>query len=598
MRAFAPIPLLACLAACEGTAPTGPRTRTVANSRRAAAGASRGGRRGAGNPPPVDSVRQCPRETSRALARYRANRTLHFGPLCTEVFNGRFSAVMATGTEAEASDVWVLFHDPRGDEVHRVMRFPVGAHIGFGRIVQGWVYLLGRSNALEDMPAGAQLLALFPLPRPGENAPPEIGLLSPLETPLLRATDIDDLDRRLAFPMPLRDPPAREAERAITEIARAGPNTLLDHLSPEGAPTLRAWQVGMFQETDYISPQGDPASPRLANAMTLLRGVAESMDCARGDRCVARSDRALEPGAAPGQVFLRYEAQRIIVAGLIAPAPPRLRQAGAEARAAWSAEERANAEDRGLAESLTLDGTVQGDVVSATRGESKVVAFQVARATGGAESRLYVIDAGHAPRPYVDRSLGAVTLGTTELHLRDYERDGGIDLVSFARGRDNAPVFSVASVQAPPTVAQHELSHRLDMHRVAFGVTELRGLDARLRGFRADPADRDTACGILERVAGGDARAFLQATGGVLATITYAEAWQPLRGAPARIARRELQQQGPAALGPFANVRCQDLTCDWTQSLCRLPGEEDRGVLWFADAGRRIAAVSLREGAR
>jgi len=594
MRALAPATLVALLAACEATAPTGPRTRTVANSRRAP-GAARGGRR-AGNPPPVDSVRQCPAGTSRALSRYRANRTLHFGPLCTDVFNGRFSAVMATGTESEASDVWVLFHDPRGDEVHRVMRFPVGAHINFGRVVQGWVYLLGRSNALEDMPAGAQLLTLFPLPRPGDNTPPEVGLLSPLETPLLRASDVDDLDRRLAFPMPPRDPSAREAERTITEVARAGPNTLLDHLSPEGAPTLRAWQVGMFQETDYISPQGDPASPRLANAMTLLRGVAESMDCARGDRCVARTDRALEPGAAPGQVFLRYEGQRVIVAALLAPAPPAVRQGNTEARVSWGPEERGNADDRALAESLTLDGTVQGDVVSSTRGEAKAVAFQVARATGGAESRLYVIEPGHAPRPYVDRSIGTVTLGSAEIHLRDYERDGGVELVTFAQGRDNTPVFSVASVQAPPTVAQHDLAHRLDMHRVAFGAPDLRALDARLRGFRGDPADRDTACGLLERVAGGDARAFLQATGGVLATITYREAWQPLRGAPSRVQRRELQQRGTAALGPFANVRCADLTCDWTQSLCRLPGDDDRGVLWFADGGRRIAAVSLREG--
>ncbi|MFO0606409.1 MAG: hypothetical protein U0324_24775 [Polyangiales bacterium] len=594
MRALAPATLLALLSACEATAPTGPRTRTVANSRRAP-GAARGGRR-AGNPPPVDSVRQCPAGTSRALSRYRANRTLHFGPLCTDVFNGRFSAVMATGTESEASDVWVLFHDPRGDEVHRVMRFPVGAHINFGRVVQGWVYLLGRSNALEDMPAGAQLLTLFPLPRPGDNSPPEVGLLSPLETPLLRASDVDDLDRRLAFPMPPRDPSAREAERTIADVARAGPNTLLDHLSPEGAPTLRAWQVGMFQETDYISPQGDPASPRLANAMTLLRGVAESMDCARGDRCVARTDRALEPGAAPGQVFLRYEGQRVIVAALLAPAPPAVRQGNTEARISWGAEERGNADDRALAESLTLDGTVQGDVVSSTRGEAKAVAFQVARATGGAESRLYVIEPGHAPRPYVDRSIGAVTLGSAEIHLRDYERDGGVELVTFAQGRDNTPVFSVASVQAPPTVAQHDLAHRLDMHRVAFGAPDLRTLDARLRGFRGDPADRDTACGVLERVAGGDARAFLQATGGVLATITYREAGQPLRGAPSRVQRRELQQRGTAALGPFANVRCADLTCDWSQSLCRLPGDDDRGVLWFADGGRRIAAVSLREG--
>ena len=591
MRGLALPVLLTTLAACEGTAPPPPRTRTVANSRRTSSG-NRGGRRGNANPPPVDSVRQCPRETSRVFARYRANRTLHFGPLCTDVYNGRFSAVMATGTEAEASDVWVLFHDPRGDEVHRVRRFPVGAHINFGAIRQGWVYLLGHSNALEDMPANAQLLAIFPLPRPGENAPPEIGLLSPLETPLLRASDAEDLDRRLAFPMPPRDPSAREAQRTVEEIARAGPNTLLDHLNPEGAPTLRAWQVGMFQESDYVSPQGDPASPRLANAMTLLRGVAQSMDCAGGDRCVARSDQATERGAAPAQVFLRQEGQRVVVAALLSAANAPLRET-AEGRQSWSQEVLGDVSDQGLAESLTLDGTVQGQVVSAARGEAKAVAFQVARSTGGAESRLYILEPGHAPRPYVDRSIGAVTLGSTELHLRDYERDGGIELVTVGHGRDNTPVYSVASVAAPATVSQHELEHRLDMLRTTYGVTDLRGLDARLRGFRPDPADREMACPILERIAGGDARAFLQATGTALVTITYGEPWQPLRGAPQRVQRRELQRLGAGALGPFANVRCADLACDWAQSLCRFPGDDDRGVLWFADGGRRIAAVSV-----
>ncbi|MBL9023104.1 MAG: hypothetical protein JNL21_12970, partial [Myxococcales bacterium] len=54
MRAPALVTLVTLLAACEATAPTGPRTRTVANSRRSTGAAARGGRRG-GNPPPVDS---------------------------------------------------------------------------------------------------------------------------------------------------------------------------------------------------------------------------------------------------------------------------------------------------------------------------------------------------------------------------------------------------------------------------------------------------------------------------------------------------------------------------------------------------------------
>ncbi len=595
MRSIVSLALVASLTACEGTAPPPPPRRTVANSRRLAA---RSTRRGAANPPAVDSVRQCPRETARALARYRQGRTLHFGPLCTEVFNGRFSAVMATGTAEEASDVWVVFHDARGDEVHRVKRFPVGARISFGRISQGWVYLLGRSNALEDMPAGAQLLAIFPLPRPGATTSPEIGLLSPLEAPLLRATDVEDLDRRLAFPVPPRDPSAVEAQRTVADLAQRGPNALLDRLSPEGAPTLRAWQVGMFQETDYVSPQGDPTSPHLARTVALVRSVAQSMDCTAGDRCIARSDRALAAGAAPAQVFLRYEGQRVVVAALLSAADAPLRDAGDDARQPWSAEAQGTPEDQSLAESLTLDGAVQGAVVTSSRGDARAVAFQVARASGGAEARLYVIEPGHAPRPYVDRSIGQATLGSTELHLRDYERDGGLEVVTVGRSRDDAPMFSVASVASPPTVSQHVLTHRLDMLRVTFGDADLRAFDAHLRGFRAYPSERDVACATLDRVAGGGEREFLSAVGASLATITYQEPWQPLRGAPQRIARRELQRTGSSALGPFAGVRCNDLSCDWSQSICRLPGDEDRGVLWFTDGGRKIAAVSLRAGAR
>lgn len=592
MRPVFSLALVASLTACEGTAPPPRRERTVANSRRSAS--ARASRHGAANPPAVDSVAVCPREAMRALARYRQGRTLHFGPLCTDVYGGRFSAVMATGTESEASDVWVLFHDTRGDEVHRVRRFPVGAHISFGRISQGWVYLLGRGNALDDMPAGGQLLAIFPLPRPADSAAPEIGLLSPLEAPLLRATDVEDLDRRLAFPVPPRDPPARDAQRLVADLAQRGPNALLDHLSPEGSPTLRAWQVGMFQETDYVSPQGDPTSPHLARAVSLLRGLAASMDCSAGDRCVARGDA--DAGATHSQVFLRYEGQRIVVAAMLAGATPTVLEASSEPRQAWSAEAAGTPEDQGLAESLTLDGSVQGAVVTATRGDARAIAFQVSRALGGSETRLYVTAPDHAPRPYTDRSIGQVTLGSTELHLRDYERDGGLELVTVGRSREDAPVFSVASVAAPATVSQHELTHRLDMLRVTFGDADLRAFDNHLRGFRAYPSEREVACATLDRIAGGDAREFSSAVGASLATITYQEAWQPLRGAPQRTARRELLRAGTAALGPFAGLRCADLSCEWAQSICRVASDDDRGVLWFADGGRKIAAVSLRQG--
>ena len=577
-------------AACEGTAPARPAARTIASARRSGTRAGRHGANAAAAPPPVDSVARCPEETFRTLARYRTGRTLHFGPLCTEVFRGRFSAVMATGTADEASDVWVLFHDPRGDEIHRVRRWPVGARLSFGRIAQGWVYLLGRSTAIEGMPANTTVLTIFPLPRPGGSAP-EVGLLSPLEAGLLRASDVDDLDRRLTFEVPPGDPSPQEAERTVRAIAEGGPNALLDHLTPEGAPTLRAWQVGAFQESDYVSPQGDPTSPHLARAVALIRELSQSMDCSAGDRCIGRPAQSLGRGAIPPtQVMLLKDGQRVVVAALLAEAGGRVEESGRVTP--WGAERIDDADDRSLAERFAMDGAVVGPVVGAARAEERVVAFEVGVASGGREVRAYVLTPGHAPRAYLDRSLGEVT-GDRTLHLRDFERDGGFELVTTGQQRDGTTVVSIASQAAPRSVAQHSLTHRLDMLRVAFNMTDIRAIDGALRGYRPSPAEPETACALLERVAPLEPRAFLAATGGTLAVIPYREPGQPLRGEPRRLQRRELGDPR-AVLGAFAGLRCGDLRCDWSQSLCHLADDSREGVLWFGDGGRRIAAVSLQ----
>lgn len=577
-------------AACEGTAPARPATRTIASARRGRPGSTRGGRHGAvASPPAVDSAARCSPETFRTLARYRAGRTVHFGPLCTDVYRGRFSAVMATGTAEEATDVWVLFHDPRGDEIHRVRRWPVGARVAFGRVAQGWVYLLGRTVALEDMPADTTVLAIFPLPRPG-GAAPEVGLLSPLEAGLLRAADVDDLDRRLTFEMPPADPTPAEAERAVRAIADGGPNALLDRLTPEGAPTLRAWQVGAFQESDYVSPQGDPTSPHLARAVALIRQFAQSMDCSAGDRCIGRPTQALGRGVTPDQVMLLKEGQRVVVAALLSGAEARPEEAGRVTP--WGPERADDASDRALAERLAMDGAVVGPVVGAARGEERVVAFEVAVASGGREVRAYVVTPGHAPRAFTDPSLGEVA-GDRTLHLRDYERDGGFELVTAGQQRDGTAVASIASQAAPRSVAQHALTQRLDMLRVAFNLTDARAIDGALRGYRPAPAEPEAACALLDRVAGLEPRAFLAATGGTLAVIPYRETGQPLRGEPRRLQRRDLGDPG-TVLGAFAGLRCGELRCDWPQSLCHLADNSREGVLWFSNGGRRIAAVSLR----
>lgn len=587
MRRAVPLLSLALLlGACAGNAPPPPRARTVASARSAGPAGARG--RGQEGPPAVDSAARCPNESFATLARLRRGRTLHGQPLCTEVFNGRFAAVLATGTEQEATDVWTVFHNGNRDEVHRVRHWPVGARIRFGRIAQGWVYLLGDGLAREDMPASTRLLAIFPLPRPGGEAP-TVSVLSPLEAGLLRANDPEDLERRLGFEVPTQVPTQALAQSLVQRIAQGGPDALFEHLTPEGAPTLRAWQPGMFQETDYVSPQGDPTNPHVANALTLLREIARAMDCSAGDRCLARPERPLPDGASPAQVLLRYDGRRVVIAAFIAPTvlrppgdvPPRAATLGRP--------ESDQADDVTLASALALDGQVQGPVVAAPLGDARVLAFLVTRADGVVEPRVYVTRTGAAPRGYIDPSLGRAD--SQELQLRDYDRDGGFELVSLGR-RGDTPIVSIASAVAPPRVFQHQLIPRLDMLRAAFGANTLAEIDARLRAFTPNPAEPAEACATLDRLAELNERTVLAATRGALTVIDYPERGQPLRGTVRRPSRRELTRGASELFGPFAGQRCADLRCDFGQSYCRpgAPGAE--GVLWFGEGGRRIAAVS------
>ncbi len=597
MRGLRPIALflaLSAVAGCNGSRAPAERPRTVASARRGGPAGSRERREGHA-PPAVDSLAQCPQETFRTLARMRAGRTLHGTPLCSTIYNGRYAVVVATGTEQEASDVWAVFHDGRRDEVHRVGNWPAGARIEFGRIAQGWVYLLGRGIATDDMPAGARLLAIFPLPSPAGTAP-ELGALSPLESGLLRATDLEDLERRLGFDVPTRDPTPSAATRVVQEIARGGPNSLFEHLTPEGSPTLRQWQTGMFQEADYASPQGDPTSPHVARALQLLREIAPAMDCTAGDRCVGRPERPPPPGQSPPQVLLRYDGTRVVVAAFLSAVTPRVRPAtDRSAVEPWGRELSNRPEDLATAERLSLDGQVRPPVVASERSGQRAIAFNVALASGGIESRLYVITQGRAPRGFIDPSAGRGPV-ERELHLRDYDRDGGLELLSLAQRGDDV-LTSIASVAVPPSAGQRVLVHRLDMLRGAFGDSTLAGLDQHLRAFESLAADAESGCALLDRLHDADPRALAAAVPALL-VIDYAERGQPLRGQTRRLQRRDIQRMGTTreALGPFAGSRCSDLRCVWDQGLC-LPGNStDEGVLWFADGGRRIAAVSRYTG--
>lgn len=569
--------LLVSLAGCGDPPAVAAPPRTVASARR---GSAR--RRGAdAAPPQVDSAERCGEATLRTLATLRRGHSVHGQPLCTEVFNGRFAVVLATGSEREASDVWAVFHNGSRDEIHRVGNWPVGVRIEFGRIVSGWVYLVGRSVAREDQPAGAKVLAIFPLPRPGGEAT-RIAPLSPLEAELLRSSDSDDLGRRLGFEVAGANLTEAAATQTVRSIAEGGPNALFEHLTPEGAPTLRVWQDGVFQETDYVSPQGDPTSPHVSHALTLLRAIAQDMDCSSGERCVARG---APNGATPPEVLLRTEGRRVVLSALLGSVE---RAVPSEPPRGGALRERlGHADDLAFAQGLTLDGEV-GAVVGVEANNARLVAFTVTHPNDTVETRAYRVTNGEAPRAFGDDSLGRVD--SRELHLRDYDGDGGFELVSVGR-RGAETVVSVSSAYAPPRVSQHRLVHRLDMLRAAFGEPSLGTLDQRLRGYAISPAPEETACASLERLAQDDrgARAVL---GSALMVIDYNERGQPLRGTPRRVTGAPLTRDVAGLLGPFSGRRCADLRCNFGQAWCRPRVEGEEGVLWFGDGGRRVAAIS------
>ena len=114
----------------------------------------------------------------------------------------------------------MVLHSSSGNELHRIRRAPVGVHLTAGTIQNGWVYLVGESIATDEMPAGADVLVEFPVPRIGA-ADPEALDLAPAEVPLLGARDRAELTRRLSQLSADADPGARTAEATVVAFSPA-----------------------------------------------------------------------------------------------------------------------------------------------------------------------------------------------------------------------------------------------------------------------------------------------------------------------------------------------------------------------------------------
>ncbi|MEI8256280.1 MAG: hypothetical protein WCJ30_11470, partial [Deltaproteobacteria bacterium] len=377
-------------------------------------------RHGVAAPPPVNAAAECSMGMDQELGRFRiGNRPFHLMPVCTENYNGEWVAVLATGVTQEASDVWVVLHSAAGNELHRLRRAPVGVHFTAGTIAGGFVYLVGESIATDEMPAGADVLVEFAVPRLGGQDPEALDI-TPAEIPLLGARDRPELQRRIAQLATDADPGLAACEAVARRILTGGTRQLISALPSGGSvPSLRAWQVGVYERAAQLHAELDPNNGRVSGAMEVVRGLEATIDCTPGDRCIARpapSAAERTEAVVDGQILFRPDGVNTVIAAVIG-------QAHRSDALSQPSEDRLTsprydfAADRAVAEQLTLDGTVEGRVAGLARGPVHMVAWGYAVGTRH-ESAVMLVVEGRAPRRFDDASFQGLPTGTRELAFR------------------------------------------------------------------------------------------------------------------------------------------------------------------------------------
>lgn len=555
--------------------------------------------------PDVQAARDCPPDANHALARYRiGGRPFHLSPVCTPDYSGEWAAVFATGTEQEASDVWVAVRSSRGLELHRVQRSPVGVRYTGATIVHGIVHLTGQSIATDEMPAGADVLVTFPIPWPGAGDPSALDL-SPTEVPLLGARDRQELEHRIAsiYVVPESSPEA--SETATRRIVQTGPRGLIAALpSGGGVPVVRAWQTGVYERVTILHPELDPASARVLDAYQVVQSLGASLDCSPGDRCQTQAaHNAVESSevAVPAQILFRREGLTTVVSAIVQPArrpDPPFETTEQRPQVRLSPPVYNAVQDRALLESLLLEGSLQGRVTAVTRDTVRIVAGSVAAPDGRSNTVVYVLSPGRAPRRFEDRMLDRLATGPRELHFRDVERDAEPELVTIASLGEGERIVGVGTLSWPPSILDRTIRIRLDLMRLALGARSMAEADRAFRAWHPVDINRDTLCPAIERITSLSPRRLASAVPTGLTLIEYQEPGQPLWGRFRRIDARTIRtlSSGEQILGPFVGARCDAMVCDWAQGYCRAgTGETEQGYLWLTDSrANPIWGVSRR----
>jgi hypothetical protein len=467
-------------------------------------------------------------------------------------------------------------------------------HLTAGTIVNGFAYLVGQSIATDEMPANADVLVEFPIPRLGGDDPEALDL-SAGDISLLGTRDRAELQRRITAAPAESEPGARNAEQTVRRILEGGPRALILAL-PSGAsiPSLRAWQTGVYERIAQLHAELDPNNGRISSAMEVVRGLEQSLDCTVGDRCIARPAQSAAPrteAIVDSQVLFRTDGPNTRVAAIVeqgrrsdAQATPNeepLRSPGYDVAA-----------DRQIAEQLTLDGTIDGRVSGLTRGQVRLIGWSYSVGDHH-DSTMMLVVPNRAPRRFDEVVLRGLRTGVRELAFRDIERNLEPEVVVITQLADNSEAVGVGTILWPPAVVDRATYPRLDVMRVALGAANLQDADRAFRTYNPPQADQAATCAALERLTTNPTpRAIASASAGGLVRIEYTIAGQPLRGTVRRETPTELRHEtdGNAVLGPFVGARCEDLVCDWFQGYCRRPANgPEVGYLFLS--GRRNAPL-------
>lgn len=539
---------------------------------------------GAPRRPDVDAAPICAPNIVREIERMRRGHvSLHGEPVCTEDYDGEWAAVFVTGTDEEASSVWVAVAAGGRIERHRVQRTPVGVRFSAATIARGLAVLVGRSLASEEMPANAEVLVTFALPFSG-GGPPEVLPLQPSLLALLGATDRVDLDGRLQS-LATTTTTSSDLVRPVLGRALEGPRTLIGALpSTQSIPVLRAWQRGVYQRLGELHPQLDPTNGRVSVGHEIVRRASERASCDEGWRCVATLEprRTLPDVAEPLQVQFKRDGDAVVIAAIIdrgerADAP------SASQSARLGAPRTNDPRDRALAEQLALD-PIEGPVAGNSLGALRLLAFTTVEGDRRV-THVYSVAPNRAPRRFVDEALDG-TSGARTVQIRDIDGDDQPEILSAASA-SGPSTLAVSTLLWPPTVTDRTTFTRLDAMRAIFEARSLEDAERALRSFTPSSFEGDAqVCQAIARIAQSTPRqiATLVPPSG-LTVIDYATSGHPLRGRARRMSSADLRgvQDIASILGPFASTPCSELECEPALGFCKLRrGDREVGYLWLS----------------